>query len=437
MRRFTTSHSSRSAPRRTRSMQPRHNARRLSMSSRSCCSRRSCTSCCREGVSVIRIPLPSTRLRLHRIEVRVMNFFHPALSVRYAGVPTTPAREPQPGYQWSAKASGGIRMSMTNSSIVASQRPAGVPSWKQVFITGLVLWFASVLVTGLTSNLNMIPTVILLGSFLVPATAVVWYLDHYQSAELNPWRVLSAFLVGGVLGVLAASILEAWLLNDGLLVYLGVGFLEEFAKLLALLIVARGIAKHTVRDGIVLGAAVGFGFAALESSGYAFSALLVREGSAVRLSLGSLVFTELLRGILAPVGHGLWTGILGGVVFGASRNGHLRLTPGVIGTFILVSLLHGLWDSMRGIALLLATLLTATPVAMPGVGVVLLPPPPERLVSVMTTFEIGGLVLVSLIGLVVLWRPWRTAPSAPATGVVRAPAHVHRGTRRAKSPVLA
>jgi hypothetical protein len=148
----------------------------------------------------------------------------------------------------------------------------------------------------------------------------------------------------------------------------------------------------------------------------------------VRLSLGSLVFTELLRGILAPVGHGLWTGILGGVVFGASRNGHLRLTPGVIGTFILVSLLHGLWDSMRGIALVLATLLTATPVAMPGVGVVLLPPPPERLVSVMTTFEIGGLILVSLIGLVVLWRQWRTAPSGPATSVFRAPAHVHGAT---------
>src|SRR5260221_375044 len=144
----------------------------------------------------------------------------------------------------------------------------------------------------------MIPTVILLGSFLIPATAVGWYLDHYQSAELNPWWVLSAFLVGGVLGVLAASILEALLLGDGLLAYLGVGFLEELAKLIALLVVARGITRHNVRDGVVLGAAVGFGFAALESSGYAFNALLVREGTGVRLSLGSLVFTELLRGIL-------------------------------------------------------------------------------------------------------------------------------------------
>ena len=86
-------------------------------------------------------------------------------------------------------------MSVTSPRIVASQRPAGVPSWKQVFFTGLLLWFASVLVTGLTSNLNMIPTVILLGSFLVPATAVVWYLDHYQSQQLDAWRVLSACLM--------------------------------------------------------------------------------------------------------------------------------------------------------------------------------------------------------------------------------------------------
>ena len=133
----------------------------------------------------------------------------------------------------------------------------------------------------------------------------------------------------------------------------------------------------------------------------------------MKLSLGSLVFTELLRGILAPVGHGLWTGILGGVLFGAARNGRLRLTPGVVGTYVLVSLLHGLWDSMRAIALFLATLLTATPVVRPGFGVVLLPPPPEQLVSTMTTLEIGGLVVVAVVGLAVLWRLW-AARRAPA-----------------------
>jgi RsiW-degrading membrane proteinase PrsW (M82 family) len=289
-----------------------------------------------------------------------------------------------------------------------------VPSWKQVFFTGLILWFASVLVTGLTGNLNMIPTVILLGSFLVPATAVVWYLDHYQSEELNPWRVLSAFMVGGTIGVLAASIFEAWLLSDGLMVYISVGFLEELAKLLALLLVARGIARHTVRDGVVLGAAVGFGFAALESSGYAFGALLVRDGYTVRLSLGSLVFTELLRGILAPVGHGLWTGIVGGVLFGAARNGHLRFTPSVIAAYVGVSLLHGLWDSMRGIALVLTELITLARAQGVGFGGAVLLPPTEQQVQLFTTIEIAGLALVSLIGIIVLVRVWSYGRRPPA-----------------------
>jgi RsiW-degrading membrane proteinase PrsW (M82 family) len=304
-------------------------------------------------------------------------------------------------------------MAATYPRVVPSQRPPGVLGWKHVFGIGLGLWFASVLVTGLTGNLNMIPTVILLGSFLVPVTAVVWYLDHYQSDDLSPWRVFSAFLVGGVLGVLAASILEFLLLGDGLLAYLGVGFIEELAKLIALVVVARGIARHTVRDGIVLGAAVGFGFAALESSGYAFNALLVREGAVVRLSLGGVVYTELLRGILAPVGHGLWTGILGGVLFGASRNGHLRITLGVVGAYVLVSLLHGLWDSVPEIALIVATVMNAQPVVAPGAGVVLLPPPPEELVASMTTIEIFGLAVISIAGLLILRRLWTGAAGAP------------------------
>ncbi len=63
-------------------------------------------------------------------------------------------------------------------------------------------------------------------------------------------------------------------------------------------------------DGVVLGTTVGFGFAAFETAGYAFNALFTTQG----ISLGNLVETEVMRGILTPVGHGLWTGILGGVL---------------------------------------------------------------------------------------------------------------------------
>ena len=98
--------------------------------------------------------------------------------------------------------------------------------WWGVFLIGLGLWILSVVVTAVTGNINTVPSVVLLGSFLVPVTVIVWYLDHYQSPALDLQRLLAAFIVGGVLGVLAASILEAWLLSDGWFTYIGVGLIE-------------------------------------------------------------------------------------------------------------------------------------------------------------------------------------------------------------------
>ncbi|WP_246869287.1 hypothetical protein [Saccharopolyspora sp. ASAGF58] len=46
--------------------------------------------------------------------------------------------------------------------------------WLHIFGIGLLLWVPTVVVTGLTGNTNLVPTVVLLGSFLVPVTFVVW-----------------------------------------------------------------------------------------------------------------------------------------------------------------------------------------------------------------------------------------------------------------------
>jgi RsiW-degrading membrane proteinase PrsW (M82 family) len=297
------------------------------------------------------------------------------------------------------------------------------PSWQRVFLIGLLLWVASVVVTDLTGNVNLIPTVVLLGSFLVPVTAIIWYLDHYESPTLSPSRIFYAFIVGGVLGILAASLLEAYLIIGGLLAYVGVGLIEEGVKLAALFLVARGLIQFVTRDGIVLGATIGFGFGALESAGYAFNALVVPQGPGVVLSLGNLVQTELVRGILAPVGHGLWTAILGGVLFSASqRSTRLRLfSLSVIGAYLLVSLLHALWDSMRGIALVLTAVLTATPQQQIIIDSGRVPTPSPDQVRVFLVFEWGGLILISIIGLAILWALWNGASREAPPAVMPAP----------------
>src|SRR3989454_7583289 len=147
------------------------------------------------------------------------------------------------------------------------------------------MWAAAFGVARLTRNVILLPTIVLLGSFLVPVTAVVWYLDHDPDPALSPRRIVSAFLIAGVLGLLAAAFLEYWLVyGPGLRGNLKVGLIEEFVKGVAIVALALGLRSYTTRAGMVLGATVGFGFAALESSGYALAALLVVQGQHLTLA---------------------------------------------------------------------------------------------------------------------------------------------------------
>jgi RsiW-degrading membrane proteinase PrsW (M82 family) len=231
---------------------------------------------------------------------------------------------------------------------VASQRWA--PRWWAVFLIGLLLWVASIGAAYLTGDLILLPTIVLLGSFLVPVTAVVWYLDHDPSPALSPMRIFSAFVIAAPVGVLAAALLEYYLVGTGLLGNLEVGLIEELVKAVLIFFVAWGIRQFHTRDGMVLGAAVGFGFAALESSGYALVSLFVVHGRQIALSLTSVVTTELIRGILAPFGHGMWSAIVGGVIFSAAaRRGRLRLAWSVVGAYLLVAVLHAAFDAISGI----------------------------------------------------------------------------------------
>jgi RsiW-degrading membrane proteinase PrsW (M82 family) len=286
-------------------------------------------------------------------------------------------------------------------------------TWARILLGGLALWVATVVVTFATQNPNLIPTIILLGSFLVPVTFVAYAFGRADEI-VTVQRIFSAFVYGGVLGVLGASLLEGEFLRSGSAgTYIYVGLIEEAVKLAALWLLARRLARYTVRDGIVLGAAVGFGFAALESAGYAFNALFTANG----LSLVSLVETEVLRGVLAPVGHGLWTAILGGALFGAAaRRGRLRPTGAMLGWYLVVAALHALWDASQQLAVWLTLLLTGTRLEWLLIEQGQAPAPSTTQVHLFTALDWALLAVDALIGLVLLrWR-WRRATRVAPRG---------------------
>lgn len=229
------------------------------------------------------------------------------------------------------------------------RKPRSGWSWLRVFFVGLLLFIVTTIVLFVTGNPNLYPTVILIGNFLVPVTFVAFLYDHQHLSTLTPYSVMSCFCVGGVLGVIGASVLEAWLLPPSAFAYQGiplstailVGLIEEGCKIVAVMIVARRMNHSSEMDGLLLGGAVGMGFAALESTGYAFTALLLSHGY-IRAS----IVTTVLRGLFAPFGHGVWTAILGAVLFRASEPRHFRITFPVFLVYLFVSVLHGFWDGL-------------------------------------------------------------------------------------------
>jgi protease PrsW len=215
-------------------------------------------------------------------------------------------------------------------------------AWFKVLLVGIALFFLSLIIMILTGNPNLFPTVVMVGNFLVPVVYVAFFYERRHLSELSLPSTGLTFFYGGLLGVLATSVLEPIFIQSlNMISVLLIGLIEEGAKILGVMAIARRREHDSEMDGLILGAAAGMGFAALESMGYAFTAFLQSQGS-----LSATVGTTLLRGVLAPVGHGTWTAILASVLFRESQGNRFRINGKVIAAYLGVALLHGLWDGL-------------------------------------------------------------------------------------------
>ncbi len=182
----------------------------------------------------------------------------------------------------------------------------------------------------------------MVGSFMVPVAYVAFFIRAQVSQSPDSAYSLPGFPVWRVTGFIAASFLGPFFIGKvDLVAILKIGLIEEFAKILGVVVIARLRWHDSEMDGLILGAAAGMGFAALESTGYAFTAFLKSNGS-----ISATVEVTLLRGLLSPLGHGTWTAILASVLFRESRNGRFRINLQVIGAYIFVSILHSMWDGL-------------------------------------------------------------------------------------------
>ena len=179
-------------------------------------------------------------------------------------------------------------------------------TWLQIFVGGLALLYLLERTLLATQSLNYVPSVLLLGAFLVPVTFVTYLYERLPRWEVPLPPVAICFFWGGALGTVVAGSLEYDLLGSlGVLALLGVGLIEEGAKLILPLIFYFLGRYRSEGAGIVLGVSTAMGFAALETMGYGFMTLLQSQGNLVALDE-----VLLARGLTSPAGHAAWTGLV-------------------------------------------------------------------------------------------------------------------------------
>jgi protease PrsW len=164
---------------------------------------------------------------------------------------------------------------------------------------------------------------------------------------------------------------------------------------------------------MVLGATVGAGFAAFESTGYALQTFMK---DTVDQPILHVVSTEAQRALLAPFGHITWTALLGGVIFAAWKRDSFGPVAPVLFTFVGIVLPHAAWDATYGLSILIAQ-------GLEGSGWDAGWPNTEQWIGMPTgselwAFNVAYAVLIGLnclIGTVWIVRRWRRYAEQPAS----------------------
>lgn len=193
---------------------------------------------------------------------------------------------------------------------------------------------------SLFQNLNLLPGLIMIGSFMVPLSLLVFFWEINAPQNIPIYRVVYFVLIAGIISLIIALFFFQTLGALGHNVIF-VGVIEESAKVLAILWCLRKRNYHFILNGLLVGAAVGTGFAAFESAGYALQGALT--------NINSMLNTIHLRGLLAPGGHIVWAALSGAAICMVKGRQAWRWEMlkdmRFLRIFIIVTTLHVIWNS--------------------------------------------------------------------------------------------
>lgn len=205
----------------------------------------------------------------------------------------------------------------------------------RMLLACILLYFGFNWACNTFQNPNLVPGLMFVGNFAIPFCVAVFFFELNVRREVPFLEVMRAMFYGGLISLIFALGLVA--VSPHLLAWIA-GPIEEPAKLVAAILIAGSRRNGRILTGLLLGAGVGAGFAAFESSGYTFAELarFISSSTAAQLITSinpaqgyamaqnaSLINPDAVmqvRALITPFGHIVWTAISAGAYWLALKH---------------------------------------------------------------------------------------------------------------------
>jgi RsiW-degrading membrane proteinase PrsW (M82 family) len=227
---------------------------------------------------------------------------------------------------------------------------AGWPKpWLFVKIFGLaaLVYLGLVVMYETFNNDKALPGLIMMGSFVMPFSLLVFFFEVNVPRNVPLYQILKMLFLGGVLSLIVTLVLfqvTQWTGSlDTWSGCVGVGLIEEAGKVAALLLIVNKLKYRWMLNGLLFGAAVGAGFSAFESAGYAY----LTGGDWGREAMLELITR---RGLLSVCGgHGLWAALEGAALWRVRGDKKFEWAMlqdlRFLRVFGLCAAMHAVWDT--------------------------------------------------------------------------------------------
>ncbi|MCH4009380.1 PrsW family intramembrane metalloprotease [Companilactobacillus sp.] len=187
-----------------------------------------------------------------------------------------------------------------------------------------------------------LPGLILVAATAVPFSAVIFYFEFNAFRNISIFTVTKIFFVGGAFSLLVTMFIYQFaIFNEKTSIGIGsallIGIIEELGKMIIIFYFINRVSNNFILNGILIGGAVGAGFATFETAGY------------ILYSGKYFLITAIVRALTAIGGHLVWAAITGGALMLVKKYGEkLQVSDLFEARFViffgLSIILHALWD---------------------------------------------------------------------------------------------